>query len=265
MNQIIENPGFQHITEKIFLDLSYEDLLKCQFINKTSKKILANPLFWLKKWSLSGLSEKNQADWMKAIQITKNSILEMKIILYFQRIIQRNLTVDIPCFIDQDVVDRFKTHHGMMPILILSPMETNIASGNIGIVQALVTLMDNPLAPDVMGRTPIHMALDIGNVEIIKVLAPFAENVNAPCHCPEQSIIWNMPNVFERIQTPIRFAIWKGHLEIIKILAYFISNAQIDRNRISEIQDAMMLAADIGRFDIVKVLRPFLQPKKEDV
>ena len=189
----------------------------------------------------------------------------MKIILYFQRIIQRNLTVDIPCFIDQDVVDKFKTHHGMMPILILSPMETNIASGNIGIVQALVTLMDNPLAPDVMGRTPIHMALDIGNVEIIKVLAPFADNVNAPCHCPACPIMWNMPNVFERINTPIRFAISKGDMEMIKILAYFISNAQIGRNRISDIQDAMMLAADIGRFDIVKLLRPFLRPKKEEV
>ena len=34
MENIICNPGFQHIGEKIFLTLKYEDLKVCQLINK---------------------------------------------------------------------------------------------------------------------------------------------------------------------------------------------------------------------------------------
>ena len=53
---------------------------------------------------------------------------------------------------------------------------------------------------------------------------------------------------------------------MIKILASFISNdAKTDKNGISDIQDAMFYAAYRGKFDIVKLLRPFLPPKKEEV
>ena len=50
----IENPGFQHIVERIFLNLKYEDLLTCRLINKPTKLILDNPLIWLKKWRIQG-------------------------------------------------------------------------------------------------------------------------------------------------------------------------------------------------------------------
>ena len=266
MDQIIKNTGFQHITEKFFLDLSYENLLKCQCINKTLKEILNNPLFWLKKWSLrGGLSEKNQTDWMKAIQITKNSILEKKITLFFKRIIQWNRIMDMPCYINHNVVDtNFTLFVGNAGTLsIWDHLNFNIASGNLGIVQVLVIWMEYLITELRITeyiqysnhvRSPIDVAIENENVEMIKILAPFVDNINARLNLSAFSI------------TPIRLAISKGHIEMIKILASFISNdANTDKNGISDIQDAMFYAAYRGKFDIVKLLRPFLPPKKEEV
>ena len=51
---IIENPGLQNIVERIFLHLNYENLLTCRLINKSTRFILDNPLFWLKRWRIQG-------------------------------------------------------------------------------------------------------------------------------------------------------------------------------------------------------------------
>ena len=51
---IIENPGLQNIVERIFLNLNYENLLTCRLINKSTRFILDNPLFWLKRWRIQG-------------------------------------------------------------------------------------------------------------------------------------------------------------------------------------------------------------------
>ena len=67
MDQIIENPGFQHLTEKILLNLPLKDLIHLKLVNKSLKDILDNPMFWIKKWKLKGLSKENRDDWIKAI------------------------------------------------------------------------------------------------------------------------------------------------------------------------------------------------------
>ena len=54
MDQIIRNPGFQHLTEKIFLNLPIKDLISLELVNKSSKEILDDPMFWIKKWILKG-------------------------------------------------------------------------------------------------------------------------------------------------------------------------------------------------------------------
>ena len=53
MDQIINNPGLQHITENILLNLDFKNLQVCQSANKNFGQILANnPIFWLKKFRL---------------------------------------------------------------------------------------------------------------------------------------------------------------------------------------------------------------------
>ena len=90
MDQIIQNPGFQHLTEKILLNLPFKDVISLQLVNKTLKEILDDPMFWIKKWILKGLSKKNKDDWIKAIQLTKNTKLVKIIILYAKKVLHRN-------------------------------------------------------------------------------------------------------------------------------------------------------------------------------
>ena len=49
MEKIIRNPGLQHIIEQVFLNLDVEDLKNCGQINESCKKIVENPMIWLKK------------------------------------------------------------------------------------------------------------------------------------------------------------------------------------------------------------------------
>ena len=81
MENIINNPGLQHLTEKILWNLNYENMEVCQFIDKSCKQILANPLFWLRKFIQEGrLSTKNKNDWTKVISQMKNTYIEEKIV-----------------------------------------------------------------------------------------------------------------------------------------------------------------------------------------
>ena len=113
MDQIIQNPGFQHITEKILVTLSFEDIIAFQLVNKSCKKILDDPMVWIKKWISKGLSKKNQGKWIKAIQLTNNSNLmntnwmKINIILYIQKILHWNDDFDIPCYINEKTVENF--------------------------------------------------------------------------------------------------------------------------------------------------------------
>ena len=100
LEEIINSPGLQHIAEEMFLNLDFKDIMACTQINKSCKEIVENPFFWLKKWRLRGLSKKNHDDWIKAIQITKNTTLEKNVHAYLKIIIKVGHFVDIPCYID---------------------------------------------------------------------------------------------------------------------------------------------------------------------
>ena len=58
MENIINNPGLQHLAEKIFWNLNYNDLETCRLINGSCRKILDNPLFWIKIFIHRGMSKK---------------------------------------------------------------------------------------------------------------------------------------------------------------------------------------------------------------
>ena len=46
----MNNPGFQHLAEKIFANLNLESLMICQGINQSSKQILDHPMFQRDIW-----------------------------------------------------------------------------------------------------------------------------------------------------------------------------------------------------------------------
>ena len=108
MEKIINNSGFQHLAENIFLNLNYEALEECSNINQSCKEILENPLFWLKLFTQRGLSKKNQKDWTRAIQLVKNTDLEKKISSYLKRSSKNQRVIDIPCYINKDTIRKFR-------------------------------------------------------------------------------------------------------------------------------------------------------------
>ena len=99
METIINNPGLQHLTEKVFLNMSVEELKICSQINQSCKQILENPLFWLKKFR--SLSLENQKHWREALKLLKNSRKENAIISYLQWNLKKGV-VDLPfvCLFD---------------------------------------------------------------------------------------------------------------------------------------------------------------------
>ena len=106
MEAIINNPGLQNITEEIFFNLSYENLKIFLFVNRSSKQILNNPFFWLKKLIRRGLSKKNQEDWTKAIRLTENSKLEKFVLSYLKMSTKNEKAVDVSCYVDEEFLTK---------------------------------------------------------------------------------------------------------------------------------------------------------------
>ena len=106
MEKIINNPGLVDLAENIFGNLDAEKLEVCQQINQSSKQILANPNFWLKKFT--ALSKDNQKDWVKVIQSVKNTDKGNAISSYLQWNLKNEVLVDLPCYTSPAVQDDFR-------------------------------------------------------------------------------------------------------------------------------------------------------------
>ena len=84
MEKIVNNPGLQHLAEKVFFNLNVEDLKMCARINQSCQQILENPMFWLRIFG-DILSKEDQNEWIKIIQsLEENSKKRKAIIPYLQ-------------------------------------------------------------------------------------------------------------------------------------------------------------------------------------
>ena len=149
MEVILNNPGFQHIAENVFLNLNYEKLETCRRVNEFCKDILDNPMFWLKKFIRRGLSKKNQIDWMAAIQITPYWNLETNILNYLKQSSKNERVIDIPCHINEETLSEYSEKIMKLKdkneCLIIDELDDEIRSGNDNAArfQILALFMDN--------------------------------------------------------------------------------------------------------------------------
>ena len=98
MEKILNNPGLQHLAEKVFWNLDVADLKICAQINGSCKQILEKPIFWLRKFG--HLSKESQEEWIKIIQSIKNFDYEKIIIMhsYLQWKSKNNVEeAELPC------------------------------------------------------------------------------------------------------------------------------------------------------------------------
>ena len=201
MENIITNPGLQHLAEKILWNLDVRHLKLCGLINQSCQQILDNPIFWLKKFR--GLSEEKEKDWINVLKSVKNSEKKKAIISYLQWKLEKE-PMDLPCYTSPAVHDNFRKK-----ILKSCMKEEESSDEDIEIVKILAPLTENPNAPNENGDTPIFWAARHGRTEIVKTLAPLTYNPNAPD-----------TNGY----TPIYIAAHHGHTEIIKILVPLTDN-----------------------------------------
>lgn len=231
MENIIRNPGLQHITEMILFNLDFEDLKKCQLLNKSFKDILEDPMFWLRKWRTKGvLSKKNHDDWANAIKLTKNTNVEANVKLYLEKVIENGHIVDVPCFIDSNAVEKSTEF----------TFERAFEESELGILQILASL-ENNLNEARINRhgTVIQIAVIEGHLNIIKILAPITKNPNSI----------NNQNAI----SPIYYAAMQGHVDILKYLVSFTDDPNI-LNQYG--QTPIFAAAIMGHINVLKILAP---------
>ena len=216
LENFINNPGLQHLAENVFSNLNYQDITACQLINRSSRLILNNPGFWLKKFIQQGMSKKNQNDWIKAIQLTKNTKFERNIYLYLKRSLGMAKMVDIPCYIDNDIIQKY-AENGTQDLegkLYLKPGD--LQNYIPGYIQMSIATVDGILVYDSSrNKRMMNTAAERGHLEVVKILASFLENSNASLYDVSHQLgNW----------TPIYRASRGGHLEIIKFLAPLSDN-----------------------------------------
>ena len=266
MENIIQNPGLQHITEMILLNLDLEHLEVCQLLNKSCQDILENSMFWLRKLrTKSGLSEKSYNDWAKAIKSTRNTNVEANVKLYLQKVIKIGHVVDVPCFINADAVEKSTgftfekalEERNLGVLQILASMKKNpnrvvvnglsipaivIAAidGNVNVIKILAPITKDPISRGDYKCTPIHIAAIQGYVDIIKYLAYFTNDPNTPDY---------------NGHTPILAAASKGHIEVLKFLAPLTTNPNRPTNGGTT---PIQMAHSEGHHEFARILQSYI-------
>ena len=217
LENIINNPGLQHLAENIFSYLNYKDLESCQRINTSSKLILANPRLWLNKFIQKGMSKKNQNDWIKAIQLTKNTKYEKNIYLYLKSSFAMKKLMDIPCYIDKEVIEKSTIYQlSQIEQQICRPAnQEHIEKYVPGWIQMLAA-NDYNIHNNIQRKRMMFAAVLGGYLEVVKTLAPLMENPNAP--------LGRQNDIFQMTWSPLAFASKHGRLEIIKFLVPLSTN-----------------------------------------
>ena len=269
MENVINNPGFQHLVEYIFLNLNIEDLKKCQLINQAAKNFLDNPILWKKLFQrgcpsinvetrreLSYVRKhlmKNQKDWITAIELEMNSDKGTNIVKYLKWILKKGDIFDLPCYTSSAVQKDFRRN------IKTSVQQSWPWNRQTEIIKTLSSLIDNPNAHDQTGRTPIYWVAWKGNTEIVKILAPLTDNPNAPNTAGE---------------TPIHNAACNGHAEIIKILAPLTVNPNAPDNigrtpiKIAKNEDIRRIIESFNvstNRNVRKRARSKKEPKSDDI
>ena len=118
------------------------------------------------------LSKENQKDWIKVIHSVKNYENGIAIISYLQWNLKKEASIDLPCYTRSEVQDDLRK----------KIYEISVRKGgsdeDLEIVKILIPLTENINAPDADDKTPIHWAACNGHTEIVKLLAPLIDNPN---------------------------------------------------------------------------------------
>ena len=164
MEEFISNPGFNHISKRIFMYLNGETLLTCRFVNRSWKRKLDNVYFWIKKCKQRWFPEEIEAGWNEVILKLRDQdnfeSFEIHIVVCLMKTYMNLKKVKLPS-------RKGKIEHFYYPL--------NLASlgGYINLVKFILENVDSTLRVDHQGDTPIHNAAKKGHKDVLDVFLPY--------------------------------------------------------------------------------------------
>ena len=244
LENVINNPGLQHLAENIFSYLNYQDMTACQLINNSCNLIISNPRFWINKLVQMGMSMENKKDWITAIQMTKKTDFERNIYLYLKKGFKNAKVVDIPCFIGKDIIELIQE----LPLSEIKGQGKSVLNESLKKILPLnapgcIQILAGTGAKSF--RRIMFSAAEYGCLEVVQTLAFLMKKPNASytpekkkkkeetdkilsCHScvkifvTKQALYCHISD--KHTLNPIYMAARNGHLDVIKFLAPISDN-----------------------------------------
>ena len=223
MDLIVNNDGFHHILEEIFMDLDYQNILKCQKVCSFWESILKNPVFWLKKCVNLGLGKEHEKLWAKLLKTLKDPSLKENMTSELIEI--HNGVSGIFTYCQSHLPPRcwgiegsaycrkswlplpdFYVYIGITDE-INSPFFKIYQSKDLALIENYLETVDSSIVNEEVKF--ILEASKAGEIELLKILITFTNNPN-----PMNS----------RGFSAIQLAVDKCHVEVVKILAPLVDN-----------------------------------------
>ena len=257
MENIIKNPGLQHLFWTTLCFLDKNSITSFRLVNQDCKNIADDPLNCLRKLSQSKNTPKDLIEYWKKIIHKLHAANEVKpeiatelFKMYCISDAKYPLELAYKLAEDKDkpevvttILENSDPNSYMvapMPLIgNLRPIHIAAAFGNI---QAAKKLISNSWAcsavefQDEHGITPMALAAQDGHLEVVKLLLSFPGNPNIPCIDG---------------RTPIYTAAENGHIEIVKLLMSLMETPNTPTNKG---RTPMHCAAYNGHIEIIRLL-----------
>ena len=225
MNSLINNPGYYHITKKIFKLMDDQSLLACRLTCQSWKIQVEQPDYLIEKCKKKGQPKELHDSWIDLFQkIKKGSKIEQKV---------------VQCLMKWSIQCHLWSHLQFNGFTLC-----HIAAryGCLEVVKFISTNAENEITkslwkPD--NRLPIHLASANGHTEVVKFFASKIENLH---------ILDKYGNV------PMLYAAANGHLETVKFIASKVENPNYITNYG---MCPFKLACRNNHYDVIKFLYPY--------
>ena len=245
MDLVVNNHGFHHILEEIFMNLDHQHLLNCQKVCTFWESILKNPVFWLKKCVNIGLTQEHEKLWAKLLKTLKDPSLKENMTSELMEI--HNGVSEILTFFRKSWVPDFYVHKGITD-QINAPFYKVYKSKDLALIENYLETVDSSIVNEDVKF--ILEAAETGEIELLKILIAFTNNPN-----PRNS----------RGISAIQCAVDRGHVEVVKILAPLIANpnAPYPDNGDTPIQRAVLKKKNWRYVEIIRILAPLSENPNE--
>ena len=273
MENLTNNPNLAiDIGQNILKCLDDASLQSCRLVDKSMKRMVDKPRFWLQKLEKKGLNPKfnsktlneigfvqeNLLNWKKLAGLVENTELEKNVTLCLIKMHQNfpeNPQYQVPINFTSNVGD------ASLVKLILEQIDEaakksslkvddfigtnafnctpiwNATWGNhIAVVKLLLNFSETPNAPISNGATPIFIAAQNNHIEVVKLLMNSTDNPN---QARNDGV------------TPIFIAAEKGHIEVVKLLMSSTENPNQARN---DGATPLSIATQNNHLEIVQLL-----------